>query len=134
MSGPFTREEIRKMRPLERRALLEQLGRMVSAGELSLGDAARVLRSAVLGMDRAKFARAVKVSQRAIAKLEDDADANPTLETLQRVFAPFGAAIGLVFPRMVEPPPLDEAGTRLRASLLASLEKARRKRRTSSDD
>lgn len=122
------------MRPLERRALLEQLGRMVTAGELSLGDAARLLRSAVLGMDRATFARAVKVSQRAIAKLEDDAEANPTLETLQRVFAPFGATIGLVFPRMEEPPPLDEAGTRLRASLLASLEKARRKRRASTDD
>lgn len=132
MSVPLKRETLVRMRPLERKALLEQLARLVTTGELRLGDAARLLRSVVLGMDRATFARAVKVSSRAIANLEDDPEGNPTLETLQRVFAPIGAKIGLVFPTMAEPAALDEAGSRLRESLLASLAKVRRKRRTQS--
>jgi hypothetical protein len=80
-------------------------------------------------MDRGTFARAVKVSPRAIANLEDEPDANPTLETLTRVFAPFGARMGLVFPRMEPPPQLDEAARQRRAELLTMLARTRRKRR-----
>lgn len=110
-----------------RKALLDEVAVMVNAGELSLGDAVRVLRSAVLGMDRQRFAKAVKVSPRALATLEDDADANPTLETVRRVLKPFGGALGLVFPKMSPPSRRDESREELKAAVLEALARNRRR-------
>ncbi|MGA9520378.1 MAG: hypothetical protein WBV82_02875 [Myxococcaceae bacterium] len=124
----MNRDQVARMRPVERKALLEEVAAMVRSGELHLGEAARVLRSGVLGMDRKSFARAVKLSERAIAKLEDDPHANPTLETLSKVFAPFGGRLGLIFPRMQEPPPLGEDRRQQREAILNALAKSRRKR------
>jgi transcriptional regulator with XRE-family HTH domain len=117
------------MRPLERKALLDEVAAMVIAGELRVGDAVRVLRSAVLGLDREAFAQIVKVSPRAIAKLEDDPRANPTLETLRRVLAPFGGTVTLVFPQVEETASLGEDRRQRRAAILAALAKHRRRRR-----
>lgn len=125
---PLTKEHVARMKPLERRALLDELSAMVATSELALGDAVRVLRSTVLGMDRASFARAVKISVRALANLEDDRAANPRLETLTRVFKPFGATIGLVFPGMHDRAPSEESEFR-RAALRGALEKTRRRKR-----
>ena len=120
--------EIRRMRPLERKALLEQVGAMVTHDEMSLGDAARFFRSGVLAMSREEFARTVGVSHRAIASLEDNVDSNPTLDTLARVFAPFGAKVGLVFPSTaMETPSADVAAQR--SAMLALVKRARRPRR-----
>lgn len=115
------------MRPLERKALLDEVAAMVAKRELRMGDAARLLRSAVLGLDRAAFARAVGVSQRTLASLEDDPGANPTLDTLTRVFVPFGARIGLVFPSADEET-LSEEAERRRDELRAALVASRRRR------
>ena len=128
LDPPMNRDDVARMRPAERRALLEELAAMVRSGELQLGEAVRVLRSGVLGMDRQSFSRAVKLSERAIAHLEDDPDGNPTLETMTRVLAPFGAKLGLVFPRMEEPSPLTDARQRQREDILKALAKSRRKR------
>jgi DNA-binding XRE family transcriptional regulator len=100
----------------------------VASGELRLGEAARALRSAVLGMDRATFARAVRVSERAIANLEDDPEANPRLETLQRVFAPFGGKIALAFPGMEDAPARSEESAQRREALRAAVASNRRSR------
>ncbi|MDQ3263747.1 MAG: hypothetical protein M3Y59_08820 [Myxococcota bacterium] len=123
------RADVARMRPLERKALLEEIAAMVASGELKLGEAARVLRSAVLGMDRQTFAQVVKLSPRAIAHLEDDAAANPTLETLTRVFAPFGGRPGLIFPGMEEAAPPDEERRKRRQSILGALASSKRARR-----
>jgi DNA-binding XRE family transcriptional regulator len=122
------REDLARLRPLERKALLEQIGAMVLRNEMTLGDAARFFRSSVLGMSRIDFARTVGVSHHAIAQLEDNADANPTLNTLVRVFAPFGAKIGLVFPSITDDAMTVEEEER-RRDLLALLHRSRRPRR-----
>ena len=119
-----------RMSALERKALLEDLAAMVLVGELTFGDALRVLRGGVLRMDRASFAKAVGLSEAAIAKLEDQREANPTLETLTKVFRPFGAELGLVFPRLEERDPPSEEQRRTREGIRAALEGARRKRRS----
>jgi DNA-binding XRE family transcriptional regulator len=116
--------------PRERRALFENIVAMVEARELTLGDAARLLRAGVLGLDRATFAKNVGISERSLASLEDDVDANPTLETLRRVFQPFGMALGLMFKQSAREPPT-EAVEQQRAALRAALAKARRKRASS---
>ena len=118
------------MRPTERKAMLEQIAAMITRSEMSLGDAARLLRSGVLKMSRQEFASAIGVSVRAIAKLEDGVAANPTLDTLRRVFAPFGAAIGLVFPSMTTTEPQTPEADETRRSLLDALGRSRRQRRS----
>lgn len=125
------RADVARLTPLERKALLEELAAMVATGEIGLGDASRILRGTMLGMDRKTFARVVKLSASVIAKLEDEPDANPTLETLNKVFAPFGGKVALTFPRLEEPRPLDEAGKQRRAMLHAALAKTKRQRRRS---
>lgn len=125
----MTRDEIARMTATERSALLTEVAAMVESGELRLGEAARLLRSGVLGMDRVSFGRAVKVSARALANLEDDPEANPTLETLNRVFAPFGGRVALAFPGMVPAPPLDEAARQRREALRAALARNQRQPR-----
>lgn len=128
MGPAVKRSDVARMRPLERKALLDQIAAMVAVRELRIGDAARLLRSAVLGLDRAAFARAIGISVRALAKLEDHAAANPTLDTLTRVFAPFGMRIGLVFPGADEGTPSEQTA-RLRDELRLALVKSRRRRR-----
>lgn len=117
------------MTALERKALLEELAAAVASGELTLGDAARILRSAFLGMDRVTFGHRVKLAPSAIARLEDDPKANPTLETLARIFAPFGGRVSLAFPRLEEPSPLDEARRSRRQLLLTALARSRKRPR-----
>ena len=114
---------------MERKALLEELSAMMLSDALSIGEAVRFLRSTVFAMDRGRFAKLVKLSPRALANLEDDPDANPTLETLRKVFKPFGGTMGLVFPRMVEPPPLDEPRAALRKGIHQAVARNRRQPR-----
>ena len=96
-----------RLRPLERKALLDEMAAMVIAGEL--------------GLDSQAFARIVKLSQRAIAKLEDDPRASPTLETLRRVFAPFGGTVTLTFPQVHDAEPLVFASRSCHPSLVNRL-------------
>jgi len=124
------KSDVPQMRAGDRKALLQDLAQMVSENELSLGDAARLLRTVVLGIDRSSFAQIVGTSQRTIAKIEDHPDANPNLDTLNRIFAPFGAKLGLTFPRMDASPP-DEITRGRRAEVRATLDRIRRKRKRS---
>lgn len=124
------RADVARMRPSERKALLDELATMVASGELHLGEAARVLRAAILGMDRRTFARVAKVSPRALARLEDDPRANSTLETLTRVFAPFGGKVSLLFPAMTEPEPLREEQQQIRTTIRDALARTKRRRRS----
>ncbi|AEI63557.1 hypothetical protein [Corallococcus macrosporus] len=126
------RADIARLTALERKALMEELAAMVAIGELNLGDASRILRGTMLGMDRKTFARVVKLSTSVIAKLEDEPDANPTLETLNKVFAPFGGKIALTFPRLEAPHPPDDAEKQRREMLRSALAKSKRQRRRSS--
>ncbi len=124
------REELVAMGPLQRKALLEDVATLVHSGEWRFGDAVRFLRAVVLRKNRETFARLVGISAAALQKLEDRADANPTLDTLNRVLRPFGGAVGMVFPRM-EPPPVATVDLEQRhASLRAALAGTKRRKRT----
>lgn len=124
------REELVAMGPLQRKALLEDVATLVHSGEWRFGDAVRFLRAVVLRKNRETFARLVGISAAALQKLEDRADANPTLDTLNRVLRPFGGAVGLVFPRMEPPPAITVDLEQRHASLRAALAGTRRRKRT----
>lgn len=78
----------------ERHAYIAQVADEVAAGTLSLGSAVKRLRENVLGINQERFAKACKISKRALSQLELDSS-NPTLATLDAVFRKFGLAIGL---------------------------------------
>jgi len=123
------REDIAAMGPLQRKALLEDVATLVHSGEWRFGDAVRFLRAVVLRKNRQSFARLVGISPAALQKLEDRADANPTQDTLNRVLRPFGGAVGLVFPRMEQPPAPTEDVEQRRGLLRAALVGTRRRKR-----
>jgi len=82
------------MNAAERDAFFDELVDAVHAGELTLGEAARKLRTEVAGVNQATFARMTKVSERTLRHLENDTG-NPTLATLRSVLSPFGLTLGI---------------------------------------
>lgn len=78
-----------------RYAALESVREGLADGALTFGQALRRLRNEVTGLNQTDFARACKVSLRTIRQLEQD-EGNPTVETLNSVFGPFGLRVGIV--------------------------------------
>ncbi len=60
-----------------------------------MGAAVRRLRKEVTGLQQARFAQMCKLSVRALRQLELD-EGNPTVQTLNSVFNPFGMQVGIV--------------------------------------
>lgn len=118
------------MSALQRKTLLEDVARLVHSGEWRFGEAVRFLRAVVLRKNRETFARIVGLSTAALQKLEERPDANPTLDTVNRVLKPFGGAVGIVFPRMELPPPLTVDDEQRLAALKAALVGTRRRKPT----
>lgn len=85
---------------LERNRILTELQEQLASGEITIGAAVRRLRKDVTGLQQARFAQMCKLSLRALRQLEHDAS-NPTVQTLNSVFNPFGMQVGIV-PRVVD--------------------------------
>ncbi len=120
------RADIAAMSPLQRKELLEDVAALVHRSEWRVGEAVRFLRAVVLRKSRHDFARLVGISAAALQQLEDRADANPTLKTLNCVLRPFGGAMGLVFPRMDPTPEPTADVERRHAALRVALASTRR--------
>ena len=105
------RATLAAMGALQRMALLDDVARLLHSGEWRFGEAVRFLRAVVLRKNRETFARIVGISTAALQKLEERPDANPTLDTMNRVLKPFGGAVGIIFPRMhpIPAPTVDDA-------------------------
>ena len=80
---------------LERNRILNELQQQLASGEITIGRAVRRLRKEVTGLQQARFAQMCKLSLRALRQLELD-ESNPTVQTLNNVFNPFGMQVGIV--------------------------------------
>ena len=80
---------------LERNRILNELQQQLASGEITIGGAVRRLRKEVTGLQQARFAQMCKLSLRASRQLELD-ESNPTVQTLNSVFNPFGMQVGIV--------------------------------------
>ncbi|BCR23422.1 helix-turn-helix domain-containing protein [Pseudomonas aeruginosa] len=80
---------------LERNRVLNELQQQLASGEITIGAAVRRLRKEVTGLQQARFAQMCKLSLRALRQLELD-ESNPTVQTLNSVFNPFGMQVGIV--------------------------------------
>lgn len=84
----LTREEIRNQKII--------LYNKISAGELTIGQATRMMRT-IAGLTQKEYAEKVLgIFPRVLMDLEKD-KGNPTLETLEKVAKPFGLRIGFVY-------------------------------------
>ncbi len=80
---------------LKRNQVLTELQQQLASGEITIGQAVRRLRKDVTGLQQARFAQMCKLSLRTLRQLEHD-ESNPTVQTLNSVFNPFGMQVGIV--------------------------------------
>ena len=85
----------RQRMPEEIRAEKEALYADVEAGRLTLGQTTRRMRK-IVGMNQTEYAEKVlKIYPRVLMEIERDRG-NPTLETLEKIAAPFGLTVRFV--------------------------------------
>ena len=75
--------------------LLDGVREGIANGSLELGAAVRRLRVEVAKMQQTQFARMCKISVRTLIQIEQGGG-NPTLNSLNAVFKPFGLQMGVV--------------------------------------
>jgi transcriptional regulator with XRE-family HTH domain len=85
----------------ERQALLTELQSALMDGRTSIGAAVRRLRTELTGLRQDQFAQMCRISLNTLQQLEHD-QGNPTVRTLNAVFAPFGMRVGIV-PATLQP-------------------------------
>lgn len=79
----------------KRGVILDELQEQLLAGSISIGTAVKRLRTEITGLRQEQFAGMCKISLRTLRQLEQD-EGNPTVQTLNSVFRPFGMRIGVV--------------------------------------
>ncbi|HEY0287557.1 MAG TPA: helix-turn-helix transcriptional regulator [Pseudomonas sp.] len=79
----------------QRGIILDELKEQLLAGTISIGAAVKRLRTEITGLRQEQFAGMCKISLRTLRQIEQD-DGNPTIQTLNQVFKPFGMRVGIV--------------------------------------
>jgi DNA-binding XRE family transcriptional regulator len=79
----------------QRGIILDDLKQQLLAGSVTIGAAVKRLRTEVTGLRQEQFASMCKISLRTLRQIEQD-DGNPTIQTLNQVFKPFGMRVGIV--------------------------------------
>jgi len=79
----------------QRGIILDELKEQLLAGRVTIGAAVKRLRTEVTGLRQEPFAGMCKISLRTLRQIEQD-EGNPTIQTLNQVFKPFGMRVGIV--------------------------------------
>jgi DNA-binding XRE family transcriptional regulator len=79
----------------QRGIILDELKEQLLAGSVTIGAAVKRLRTEVTGLRQEQFAGMCKISLRTLRQIEQD-DGNPTIQTLNQVFKPFGMRVGIL--------------------------------------
>jgi transcriptional regulator with XRE-family HTH domain len=79
----------------QRGLILDELRAQLLDGTVSMGHAVKRLRTEITGLRQEQFAQMCKISLRTLRQLEQD-EGNPTLQTLNAVFTPFGMQVGII--------------------------------------
>ena len=97
VSGRSIPPNVRKLPDDKRRWLKEHLPEQLASGAVSLGEGVRMMRLAA-GMTQVQYAEMAGVDLRVLAAIEKD-NANPQLDTLQRLGNPYGLTVSFVKPQ-----------------------------------
>jgi DNA-binding XRE family transcriptional regulator len=79
----------------QRGIILDELKEQLLAGSVTIGAAVKRLRTEVTGLRQEQFAGMCKISLRTLRQIEQD-EGNPTIQTLNQVFKPFGMRVGIL--------------------------------------
>lgn len=79
---------------LERTQAKDAVLARLAKGELSQGQALKILRVEVLGLKQEQFAKMVNVSRKTLSDIEND-KGNYSVNTLNQIVRPFGLRVGL---------------------------------------
>ncbi|MFP3850359.1 helix-turn-helix domain-containing protein [Pseudomonas sp. W5-01] len=79
----------------QRGIILDELRGQLLDGTVSMGAAVKRLRTEITGLRQEQFARMCKISLRTLRQIEQD-EGNPTVQTLNAVFRPFGMQVGII--------------------------------------
>lgn len=79
----------------QRGIILDELREQLLAGSVTIGAAVKRLRTEVTGLRQEQFAGMCKISLRTLRQIEQD-EGNPTIQTLNQVFKPFGMRVGIL--------------------------------------
>jgi transcriptional regulator with XRE-family HTH domain len=79
----------------QRGIILDELRDQLLDGSISMGGAVKRLRTQITGLRQEQFASMCKISLRTLRQLEQD-EGNPTVQTLNAVFKPFGMQVGII--------------------------------------
>lgn len=79
----------------QRGIILDELRGQLLDGAVSMGAAVKRLRTEITGLRQEQFARMCKISLRTLRQIEQD-QGNPTVQTLNAVFRPFGMQVGII--------------------------------------
>jgi DNA-binding XRE family transcriptional regulator len=85
---------IRKLSDEDKRNVRETIADRLAAGELTLGEAVKLMRLAV-GMTQAQYAKMVGVDIRVLIAVEKG-QGNPRLDSLEKIARPYGLAVSLI--------------------------------------
>lgn len=88
-------ESVEKLDAVTRNSMMNAVSQQLLTGELTQGEALKLLRMNVLGMKQDAYARLVKVSRKTISDIENN-KINNSIETVNKVFKPFGLQMGLL--------------------------------------
>lgn len=86
---------MKRMTGDERRVLVDNLLLALDRGEITLGKMLKQLRLQLTEMNQDEFAALVGVSRRTLSEIERDL-ANPSMDTVNRVYRPFALKLTLV--------------------------------------
>ncbi|HDR1185231.1 TPA: helix-turn-helix transcriptional regulator [Pasteurella multocida] len=80
---------------IDRKKVRNEIIQAMLMGELSQGEALRKLRIEMFGINQQHYIQLVKVSRQTLSNIEND-KGNYSVETINKVFKPFGLELGLV--------------------------------------
>jgi transcriptional regulator with XRE-family HTH domain len=79
----------------QRGIILDELRNQLLDGTVTMGAAVKRLRTEITGLRQEQFASMCKISLRTLRQIEQD-EGNPTVQTLNAVFRPFGMQVGII--------------------------------------
>lgn len=88
-------ENIEKIDTAERNALMNAISLQLLMGNITQGEALKRMRINLVGMKQDAYAQLVGVSRKTISDIENN-KINNSIETLNKVFKPFGLQLGLI--------------------------------------
>lgn len=80
---------------VDRKEVINQTMSQLLFGEINQGEALKMLRIKVLGLNQERYAKLINISRKTLSEIEND-KGNYSADIINKAFKPFGLKIGLI--------------------------------------